>query len=89
MKLKMIWSAKIAFSQCAARSVNAMYYLLFNLRRKRKRMKKVIWVMLITLGLAGFLFGTASAGGENEYPNGIEGIKAGSVPPAGILLQNV
>jgi hypothetical protein len=45
--------------------------------------------MLITLGLAGFLFGTASAGGENEYPNGIEGIKAGSVPPAGILLQNV
>lgn len=50
-------------------------------------MRKLIWAALIALSLAGLLFGTASAGGENEYPNGIEGIKAASVPPPGFYYK--
>ncbi|OQY53800.1 MAG: hypothetical protein B6245_22345 [Desulfobacteraceae bacterium 4572_88] len=49
--------------------------------------KKVSWVTLIAFGLMGILAGTAFASAENEYPNGIEGIKAASVPPPGFYYR--
>ncbi|NJL58294.1 MAG: transporter [Desulfobacteraceae bacterium] len=49
-------------------------------------MKKVFGVTLAMVGVLGILFGTAFAA-ENEYPNGIEGIKAASVPPPGFYYK--
>ncbi len=49
-------------------------------------MKKVIKVTGVLLGVLGILVGAAIAA-ENEYPNGIEGIKAGSVPPPGFYYK--
>jgi hypothetical protein len=48
--------------------------------------KKIISVAFITLGLIGVCVGISIAA-ENEYPNGIEGIKAGSVPPPGFYYK--
>jgi hypothetical protein len=50
-------------------------------------MKRFISVSFVTLGLIGILFGTAAAKEENEYPHGIEGIKAASVPPPGFYYK--
>ncbi|QTA92853.1 SphA family protein [Desulfonema magnum] len=50
-------------------------------------MKKIIGMTLIALGLVGICFGMAFAGAENEYPNGIEGIKAASLPPPGFYYR--
>lgn len=50
-------------------------------------MKRFIRLTFITLALLGILAGTATAANENEYPNGIEGIKAASVPPPGFYYK--
>lgn len=41
----------------------------------------------MTLWLTGMLACPVFAGSENEYPNGIEGIKAGSLPPPGFYYK--
>ena len=48
-----------------------------------KRFFGVTWVLVVILGISG----TAFASADNEYPNGIEGIKAGSVPPPGFYYK--
>lgn len=44
--------------------------------------------MVIILGLTGFLAGYVAAGETGHYVHGVEGIKAGSVPPPGLYLKN-
>ena len=48
-----------------------------------KKFFGVLWVMAAVLGMSG----AAGAAADNEYPNGIEGIKAGSVPPPGFYYK--
>jgi len=48
--------------------------------------KKIVTIVFITFGLIGICLGTSIAS-ENEYPSGIEGIKAGSVPPPGFYYK--
>jgi hypothetical protein len=51
-------------------------------------MRKLIVVMFCTFGLVGVLFGTAFAAQETgHYVNGVEGIKAGTVPPPGFYYR--
>lgn len=46
-------------------------------------MRRTVFVMFCTLGLVGALFGSVSAGETGHYVNGVEGIKAATLPPAG------
>jgi len=48
-------------------------------------MRKFVRVLLITLGLMGILIGSGFA--ENHYVNGVEGIKAATVPPPGLYYR--
>lgn len=50
-------------------------------------MRKFIAVMSCTLVLAGCLFGTAFAGETGHYVNGVEGIKAATLPPPGFYYR--
>ncbi len=50
-------------------------------------MKRFTGLAFFALGLVCILFGTALGGGENEYPNGIEGLKAASLPPPGFYYK--
>ncbi len=49
-------------------------------------MKKVVIAAFIIMAFAAIPFGIGMAA-ENEYPNGIEGIKAASVPPPGYYYK--
>ena len=50
-------------------------------------MGKLIVAMCCTLGFAGTLFGIASAGETGHYVNGVEGIKAATLPPPGFYYR--
>ena len=58
-----------------------------NDNRKGEKMKKFCLAMVTILGLAGLLTGYA-AGETGHYVSGVEGIKAGSVPPPGMYLKS-
>ena len=44
--------------------------------------KKVLYFCFLIVAMASF------AGNGSEYVNGVEGIKAGSVPPPGLYTRN-
>jgi len=48
-------------------------------------MRKFVRVLFITLGLMGMLIGSGFA--DNHYVNGVEGIKAATVPPPGLYYR--
>lgn len=50
-------------------------------------MRKLIVVMFCTFGLVGVLFGTAFAQETGHYVNGVEGIKAATLPPPGFYYR--
>jgi hypothetical protein len=50
-------------------------------------MGKLVVAMCCTLGFAGTLFGMASAGETGHYVNGVEGIKAATLPPSGFYYR--
>ena len=54
-------------------------------------MRRLIVVMFCTLGLVGALFAPAFAGETGHYVNGVEGIRAATLPPPGLYyrLDNV
>lgn len=51
-------------------------------------MKKICLAVVVVLGVAGVLSGYAGAGETGHYTSGVEGIKAGSVPPPGMYLKS-
>jgi hypothetical protein len=50
-------------------------------------MGKLVVAMCCTLGFAGTFFGMASAGETGHYVNGVEGIKASTLPPPGFYYR--
>ena len=50
-------------------------------------MRRTVFVMFCTLGLVGALLGSACAGETGHYVNGVEGIKAGTLPPPGFYYR--
>jgi len=50
-------------------------------------MRKSIVVILCVLGIAAAIYGTAAAGVTGHYVNGVEGIKAATLPPPGFYYR--
>ena len=50
-------------------------------------MRKVVNVLVIILGLAGILAGPVFAGETGHYVSGLEGIRAGTLPPPGFYYK--
>jgi hypothetical protein len=50
-------------------------------------MRKLIVLVFCTFGLMSVLSGTASAGETGHYVNGVEGIKAATLPPPGLYYR--
>ena len=57
-------------------------------QQEKEIMKKIISMAIIALGIVGILSGGAFAGeAGNHYVNGVEGLKAASLPPPGFYYR--